>query len=65
MLKGAITGGMPENSARAFDSREKMAEVLTSIARPNDVFLFKGSRGMCMELVLEQFLKNIQTSEDK
>lgn len=65
MLKGAITGGMPENSARAFDSREKMAEVLTSIARPNDVFLFKGSRGMRMELVLEQFLKNIQTSEDK
>ena len=64
MLKGAITGGMHETNARAFDNREKMADVLTSIARSGDVLLFKGSRGMRMELVLEQFLKNIQTSEE-
>ena len=65
MQGGAITGGMTESTARAFESREKLAEVLTSIVRPGDVILFKGSRGMRMELILEQFLKNIRISEDR
>ena len=65
MQGGAITGGMSESAARAFENREKLAEVLTSIVRPGDVILFKGSRGMRMELILEQFLKNIRISEDK
>lgn len=65
MQGGAITGGMSTSAARTFESREKLAEVLTSIVRPGDVILFKGSRGMRMELILEQFLKNIRISEDK
>lgn len=56
MLKGAITGGMPDARVRAFEDREKLVEALKQHARPGDVLLFKGSRGMRMELVLEQFL---------
>ena len=65
MLKGALTGGMSNTNARAFESREKLTDVLTSIVRPGDVILVKGSRGMRMELILEQFLKNIHATEDK
>ena len=65
MLKGALTGGMSNANARAFENREKLADVLTSVVRPGDVLLFKGSRGMRMELILEQFLKNIHATEDK
>ncbi len=42
--------------ARCFDTREEMALALREIAREGDVLLFKGSRGMRLELVLEQFL---------
>jgi len=56
MLKGAITGGMSDTQARAFTDREKLLQVLTQIARPGDVILFKGSRGMQMELISDRFL---------
>ena len=65
MLKGALTGGMSSINARAFDNREKLTDVLTSIVRPGDVILVKGSRGMRMELILERFLKNTRATEDK
>ena len=57
VIYGCITGGMPENRARAFTDQQKMASVLKQIAKPGDVFLFKGSRGMHMEKVLELFLQ--------
>ena len=57
MLKGAVTGGMPTNCVRAFEDRDKLVESLRKLTRPGDVLLFKGSRGMRMELALEQFLK--------
>ncbi len=57
MLNGALTGGMPPNRARAFTDRERLIQVLKSLARPGDVILFKGSRGMRMELILEGFLE--------
>ena len=57
MLKGAITGGMPTANVYAFEDREKMVATLKKVAMPGDVMLFKGSRGMRMELVLEQFLR--------
>ena len=56
MLHGAITGGMSQARARAFTDREKLVEVLKQTAKPGDVILFKGSRGMRMELILESFL---------
>ena len=57
VIDGTITGGMPENMGRAFDSREKMTQALTHAAKPGDVLLFKASHGMHLEQVLEAFLK--------
>ena len=57
VIDGTITGGMPETMGRAFDDREEMAKALKRAAKPGDVLLFKASRGMHLELVLEFFLK--------
>ena len=57
MLNGAVTGGMV-GKARAFTDRERLVQALKLTAKPGDVLLFKGSRGMRMELILEAFLKD-------
>ena len=57
VLHGAITGGMSENCARAFEDQTIMAKVLKQLVGPGDVLLFKGSNGMHMERVLEMFLQ--------
>jgi len=56
MLKGAITGGMIDGRAKAFEDRMELVQTLKRMAKPGDVILFKGSRGMHMEIALEQFL---------
>lgn len=60
MLYGAITGGMSQNQARAFTDKEKLTQVLLQMAKPGDTLLFKGSRGMRMEQVLEKFLEEVK-----
>ena len=55
MEKGALTGGMIDGAARAFTDRRQLVMELKRLARPGDVILFKGSRGMHMELALEMF----------
>ena len=65
MLKGAITGGMSAIKAAAFEDREKLADVLAKTVCSGDVLLFKGSRGMRMELILERFIEKIGMSEDE
>ena len=57
VLKGAITGGMSDLRVRAFEDRDKLVTALKQVAEPGDVLLFKGSRGMRMELILEAFLQ--------
>ena len=57
VISGTITGGMPENKGRAFEDRQEIIDALKFAAKPGDVILFKGSRGMHMELILEGFLK--------
>lgn len=57
MVSGAIVGGMPVVSTGAYQDREKLIADLKLKTRPGDVLLFKGSRGMRMELVLEAFLQ--------
>ena len=57
VLDGTITGGMPENMGRAFDSREDLITALRRAVKPGDVILFKGSHGMHLEKILEAFLK--------
>ena len=56
MLDGATTGGMVDGRAKAFTDRAELVACLKRTAKPGDVILFKGSRGMHMELALEQFL---------
>jgi len=56
VIDGTITGGMPESKCRAFDDRDEMAAALKRAVKPGDVILFKASRGMHLELVLEAFL---------
>jgi UDP-N-acetylmuramoyl-tripeptide--D-alanyl-D-alanine ligase len=57
VLTGALTGGMSESKAMAFEDRDKIIATLKRMVKPGDVLLFKGSRGMHMELILEGFLK--------
>ncbi len=62
---GALTGGLAQNKIYSYeeDQRQKMIEDLRRMARPGDVLLFKGSRGMHMEWVLEGLLR--EDTEDK
>ena len=57
VIDGTITGGMNENNGRAFEDREALVEALKANVKPGDVILFKASRGMQLELVLQAFLK--------
>jgi UDP-N-acetylmuramoyl-tripeptide--D-alanyl-D-alanine ligase len=57
VLSGTITGGMPETMGRAFEDKEELVKALKWAAKPGDVLLFKASRGMQLEKVLEDFLK--------
>ena len=54
---GAITGGMDAACVSAFTDHAQLAEALKEAAKPGDILLFKGSRGMHMEISLEHFLK--------
>ncbi len=58
VVNGCLTGGMPATRAIAFEDRDRLTTVLKQMAKPGDVMLFKGSHGMHMELVLEEFLKD-------
>ncbi len=61
---GAVTGGMSKRCVHAFTDRNKLCEALVNQAKPGDVLLFKGSRGMRMELVAEHFLSTIEATEE-
>ncbi len=56
VLNGAITGGMQDTCASAYEDREKLVQALKRIAKPGDVLLFKGSHGMQMDVALDMFL---------
>ena len=58
VVSGALTGGMPDARAKGFEDKGALVAALKKIAKPGDVILFKGSHGMHMELVLEDFLKD-------
>ncbi len=58
IVSGALTGGLPAGKVHDFDDQKKMAQMLKCMACPGDVILFKGSRGMHMEKVLELLLKD-------
>ena len=55
-VTGAITGGMSGKNAEHFETHEALSHVLKMRAQEGDVILFKGSRAMKMDKVLELFL---------
>ena len=57
VIDGTVTGGMPRNKGRAYADRQELTQALKQAAKPGDVILFKGSHGMHLELILEDFLK--------
>ena len=57
VVTGAITGGMSETKVKGFENRDEIVAAMKRMIKPGDVILVKGSRGMRMELILEQFLK--------
>ncbi len=57
VVNGAVTGGMAKNLVSAYDDQEKMVNALKQLVKPGDVLLFKGSRGMKMDVALDHFLK--------
>ena len=56
IVSGAVTGGMPESRAKAFENRDEIVAAMKRMIKPGDTILVKGSRCMRMELILEQFL---------
>ena len=58
IIDGTVTGGMPENRGRLFTDRDALAETLKNTVKPGDVVLFKASRGIRLDLVLQAFLKD-------
>ena len=57
VIAGAVTGGKPQSMALAYENRDSMTSALKRMAKPGDILLFKGSRGMHLELVLNAFLE--------
>ncbi len=57
VIAGALTGGMEPAQAKAYQDQGNMIAALRRVAKPGDILLFKGSRGMHMERVLEGFLR--------
>ena len=58
VVTGAVTGGMSPKRAMFFDDQDQLLHELRAVARPGDLLLFKGSRGMKMERVLRLFLES-------
>ena len=57
VVSGAVTGGMSASFARDFEDRGEIVAAMKRMIKPGDVVLVKGSHGMRMELILDQFLK--------
>ena len=58
IVSGAVTGGKSGGKAQNYETHGELAAALKRVARPGDVILFKGSHGMHLEKVLEQFLQD-------
>ena len=57
VISGAVTGGMTEAKASSYEDRDKIVAALKRTVKPGDVLLFKGSRGMRMDLILDRMLQ--------
>ncbi len=53
--EGSLQAGMPKERVFSAQSHAEAARQLKSLSRPGDIVLIKGSRGMKMEKILEEF----------
>lgn len=56
VISGAVTGGMSDSRAKAFENMDALVTTLKRLAKPGDCILVKGSHGMHMETALKLFL---------
>lgn len=62
VIQGARAAGVED--ARIFEGHEEMASALALLIRAGDTLLFKGSRGMTMEKVIEHLAEKMGWSDD-
>lgn len=62
---GALTGGMNPSKICCSTQQSTIIDALKRTAQPGDVLLFKGSRGMHMEWILDGFLSETTEEEKK
>jgi UDP-N-acetylmuramoyl-tripeptide--D-alanyl-D-alanine ligase len=56
MLDAAKRSGLRDDAAFFFDDPVPAGQLVGSLAQPGDAILFKGSRGIHVELAMERFL---------
>ncbi|HTV55752.1 MAG TPA: UDP-N-acetylmuramoyl-tripeptide--D-alanyl-D-alanine ligase, partial [Terriglobia bacterium] len=61
-LQGAVEAGMPRDRALFFLSAEEAGQFCQSIARPGDVILVKGSRGVRLEKAIDVLRSQVTTA---
>jgi UDP-N-acetylmuramoyl-tripeptide--D-alanyl-D-alanine ligase len=54
-IQGALRAGMPHDCVIEASTRGEAARLIMKLSSPGDVVLIKGSRGMKMEKILEEF----------
>ncbi len=54
IIKGAVKAGFDENNAKHFDSKDKLIEYILNLKQDGDAFLFKASRLVKLEEVIER-----------
>ena len=57
MKKGALEGGMKEEKVIYFEEKKDLLNNILSYIKPADVILFKASRGMAFEELVEKVKK--------
>ena len=58
IAKGARESGMNTNNIFYIEDKQKISDKLKSITKPQDIILIKGSRGMKMEVIYQDFSKD-------
>jgi UDP-N-acetylmuramoyl-tripeptide--D-alanyl-D-alanine ligase len=57
ILRGARAAGFPADRTRFFVSSSEAADFLVGFLQPGDLLVVKGSRGVCMELIIEAIIR--------
>lgn len=58
-VEGAIEAGLDRDRAMLFDDKQELARGLAETAEAGDAVLFKGSRGMKTEEIIDMFLEEL------